>query len=750
MAMPLGLRQLLLALERRPNESIASEGFPYIVVVSMAALVGALAQNRTTFLSTQSGIILRASLTAAIYQHALQLSPAGRDGLTAGEITNLVAVDTQKIYDVMVEGHNAWSCPVLIILVSALLWIIMGPELVIGVVLLIAFLPIVQFFVTHMMALRKERSKLTDVRINILTAMLQGIRVTKLNHCETKVEEQVRHVRRQEMKLLRKELRMWGWVLTSAVCSPLLATTAAFSFYALVRHSANIVTPADAFTALLLFSILRFPINMAARLVGKSAQAGEGLRRIEAFLQREVRPTSQSGNEWASAPTDPSLVVKVENGSFGIRPQDIGLSQHVSISSGRGRSDARSDAESALESTKSPDEPIFNVHNLSLSLKKSEVIAIVGKVGSGKTTLLRAMLGEVPANPGTDLVVADQLSYAPQIPFILNRSLRDNILFGSDFDEVRYERILDACCLRDDVRRLGPAGDLSQIGERGVTLSGGQKQRVALARACYAKTDLALLDDCFSALDSTTAGKVFEGLFRPASDSNNEAGGVLRPCGTLLVTHAEHFLPKVDKILVMVDGEPSFFGTFDDLNQFAGEDGAAAALIDSSKKEVDGQQKDRGNKAKLRRDGTLEKDGIIMTVEEREYGVSSFKDWATWFINAGGVSFIFLQIVFLILDRGLYIASDWWLAKWSDAAFVELELWGFRLPPQSDGRSAQVHYVEIYCIIVFLSCVATASRTQWMCKCFYRRQDRLRTKTRPAHFVSYCSPRKCSLCRNHV
>jgi ABC-type multidrug transport system fused ATPase/permease subunit len=712
MAMPLGLRQLLRALERHPNASIVSEGLPYIVLVSLAALVGALAQNRTTFLSTQSGIILRASLTAAIYQHALQLSPAGRDGLTAGEITNLVAVDTQKIYDVMVEGHNAWSCPLLILLVSALLWVIMGPELVIGVLLLIAFLPIVQFFVTRMMTLRKERSKLTDVRINILTAMLQGIRVTKLNHYETKVEEQVRHVRRQEMKLLRKELRMWGWVLTSAVCSPLLATTAAFSFYALAHYSTHIVTPADAFTALLFFSILRFPINMAARLVGKSAQAIEGLRRIEAFLQREVRPTSQGGKEGASVPADPSLVVNVENGSFGIRPKDIGVSGHVSISSGW----ERSDAESGLESTKAPDEPIFNVHNLSLSLKKSEVIAIVGKVGSGKTTLLRAMLGEVPANPGTDLVVADELSYAPQIPFILNRSLRDNILFGSDYDQVRYERILDACCLRDDVRRLGPAGDLSQIGERGVTLSGGQKQRVALARACYAKADLALLDDCFSALDSSTAGKVFEGLFRPASDSNDDDGGVLRPCGTLLVTHAQHFLPKVDKILVMVDGEPSFFGTYDDLHQFASEDGSAAALINSSKKEENENQKDGGSKAKLRRDGAVDKDGIIMTVEEREYGVSSFKDWATWFINAGGISFVFFQIVFLILDRGLYIASDWWLAKWSDAAFVELELWGFRLPPQSDGRSAQVKYVEIYCIIVFLSCVATASRTQWMCK----------------------------------
>lgn len=467
-SMPLSLRRLLQALEENPNSAIVSQGLPFAILVCVASLVGAVAQNRTTFLSTQSGILLRASLTSAIYEHALRLSPTGREGLTAGEITNLVAVDTQKIYDVMVEGHNLWSCPLLILVVSGLLWGIMGPELVIGVVLLILFLPIVQFFVSRMLRLRKERSKLTDVRINILTAMLQGIRVTKLNHYETKVEEHVLSVREQEMKLLRKELNMWAWVLTSAVCSPLLATTAAFSCYALVDES-NIISPSDAFSALLLFAILRFPINMAARLVGKMAQAMEGLRRIEEFLQRETRPDDVNmGSADFRNPTD-GTVVKVEGGSFYIRPQDIGLSRPPSANNSENNSLDLS-RHSASESH--PEEVVFHVNNVNLNMKRSEVIAIIGKVGSGKTTLLRALLGEVPAQASTELWVSDALSYAPQIPFILNRSLRDNILFGADYDEAHYERVLDACCLRDDVRRLGPAGDLTQIGERGVTLSG--------------------------------------------------------------------------------------------------------------------------------------------------------------------------------------------------------------------------------------------------------------------------------------
>lgn len=467
-SMPLCLRRLLQSLEQNRGSSAIEDGLPFAVLVSLASLLGAIAQNRTTFLSTKSGILLRASLTSAIYEHALKLSPSGREGLTSGEITNLVAVDTQKIFDVMVEAQNLWSCPLLIIVVSALLWTIMGPELVIGVALLISFLPIVQFFVSRMLRLRKERSKLTDVRINILSSMLQGIRVTKLNHYETKVEEHVLSVREQEMKLLRQELFMWAWVITSAVCSPLLATTAAFSFYALVDEK-NIITPSDAFSALLLFAILRFPINMAARLVGKLAQALEGLRRIEEFLHRETRPDAEERKsiEFSKNDSGDGTVVDLKGGSFAIRSDDLGLSRH-------GSSDHFSVASQSQCSTydSKTGEPVFNIKNVSLDLKKSEVIAIVGKVGSGKTTLLRALLGEVPAQSGTELWVTGALSYAPQIAFILNRSLRDNILFGSDFDEARYETVLDACCLRDDVRRLGPAGDLTQIGERGVTLSG--------------------------------------------------------------------------------------------------------------------------------------------------------------------------------------------------------------------------------------------------------------------------------------
>jgi len=261
-SLPLSLRELLRVLEDNPGQAVVREGMPYAITLALAALLGALAQSRTVFLSTRSGIALRAALTSTIYEHALRLSPEGSVGLTPGQVTNLVATDTQKIFDVMLEAHNIWSCPLVIVVVTVLLWVSLGPEFIVGVAILILFVPVVKFFISKMLRLRKQRAELSDVRINILTSMLEGIQVSKINHYESKIEESVGAIRDKEMRLLRRELRCWGWVMSSAIVSPLIATGVSFAFYALAGEG-NVITASEAFSTLLYFSILRFPINLA-------------------------------------------------------------------------------------------------------------------------------------------------------------------------------------------------------------------------------------------------------------------------------------------------------------------------------------------------------------------------------------------------------------------------------------------------------------------------------------------------------
>ncbi len=134
-----------------------------------------------------------------------------------------------------------------------------------------------------------------------------------------------------------------------------------------------------------------------------------------------------------------------------------------------------------------------------MEINKGSCVAIVGSVGSGKSALLLSLLGDLPLVSGS-LHLHGTTSLASQQPWIVNASLKDNILFGKPFDSERYEEVLRVCELKEDISRL-PNGDLTEIGERGINLSGGQRQRISLARCVYSRSDIVLLDDCLAAVD---------------------------------------------------------------------------------------------------------------------------------------------------------------------------------------------------------------------------------------------------------
>ena len=122
-----------------------------------------------------------------------------------------------------------------------------------------------------------------------------------------------------------------------------------------------------------------------------------------------------------------------------------------------------------------------------------QLTCVFGEVGSGKSSLLLAILGELVKDDG--VVVADgTIAYVSQTPYIMNATVKENVLFGRPFDPVRYQTALTVSCLLPDIAIM-PARDDTEIGERGINLSGGQRCRVSLARAVYRDADIYLLDD---------------------------------------------------------------------------------------------------------------------------------------------------------------------------------------------------------------------------------------------------------------
>ena len=293
------------------------------------------------------------------------------------------------------------------------------------------------------------------------------IKVTKLNNYELKYQHRIGAVREQEVKLLRRELFYWALTLLIMVTSPVLASAATFAAYVLVSED-NILTAATTFTVLLLFAALRFPINYAGRLIGRAAQALDSLRRIAEFLDRDTRYDREddyskpvqadhiSGKEQTASETKPSCVLSVQRATFHVGKREASVLQED------------------LEANNVGPQGEFSIKDVNFSLAPGKILAIVGPVGSGKSTIINGIIGETQASHDTLVLKRGSVAYAGQIPFILNASLRANILFGLPYEKERYEAVIEACCLNQDIQQLGGARDLTEIGERGVTLSGGK------------------------------------------------------------------------------------------------------------------------------------------------------------------------------------------------------------------------------------------------------------------------------------
>jgi len=220
----------------------------------------------------------------------------------------------------------------------------------------------------------------------------------------------------------------------------------------------------------------------------------------------------------------------------------------------------------------------FTSPNLGLHIAAGELVAVVGPVGAGKTALLLALLRELTEGSaaGHDRSSSwEQQSgvlYAPQEPWVRSRSVRQNIQMHKPFKLGRYQDVLQRCCLAAELPLFGPALDLTQIGERGVTASGGQRARIQLARVLYAGGGACLLDDPLSAVDAHVGKVLFEQAIQ----------GGMSQCGrtVVLATHQLQYLPLVDRILVLNDGSIQHDGSYEEL---LGKGVQFASLLDSGK-----------------------------------------------------------------------------------------------------------------------------------------------------------------------
>nr|XP_037273420.1 multidrug resistance-associated protein 1-like [Rhipicephalus microplus] len=457
---------------------------------------------------------MRSAMINAIYRKALTLSSSAKGRFTTGEIVNLMAVDTQRIMEYIQVFNYLWTTPIQVALATYLLWQQLGVATLGGLFVMVSLLPI-NGWVT--MYLRKYQLSIMiqkDRRIKLMNEMLAGIKVLKLYAWETAFQKRVQDLRNVELIYLKKQAYLNAAIVFSFACAPFLVALVSFGVYVTI-DSQNILDANKAFVSLTLFNTVRVPLGLLPLIVSNTAMFLVSRDRINSYLR--------------SDDLDPMAVQTDANQDEAVKVEDASFAW-------------------------SRDSPAM-LNDITVSVPKGSLVAIVGSVGSGKSSLLSAFLGDMIKLKGS-VTVSGSLAYSPQQAWIQNESVRNNILFGHKYDKDRYDQVVEACALAPDLAVL-PAGDSTEVGEKGINVSGGQKQRISIARAAYSGRDVYLLDDPLSAVDSHVGKHIFDKVIGPK--------GMLRDKTRVLVTHRLSVLPEVDTVVVMRDGRVSDCGSFQEL-----------------------------------------------------------------------------------------------------------------------------------------------------------------------------------------
>ncbi|XP_027443261.1 canalicular multispecific organic anion transporter 1 isoform X2 [Zalophus californianus] len=538
----------------------------YSVLFFVVALIQSLCLQCYFQMCFKLGATVRTTIMASIYKKTLTLSNQARKQYTIGETVNLMSVDAQKLMDVTSYFHLLWSNVLQITLSIYFLWAELGPSILAGVGVMVLLIPVNGILVAKSKAVQVKNMKNKDKRLKIMNEILNGMKILKYFAWEPSFKNQVHELRKKELKNLLTFGQMQSVIMFLLYLSPVLVSVITFSVYTLV-DSNNVLDAEKAFTSITLFNILRFPLSMFPMVISSALQASVSRDRLEQYL---------GGDD-----LDPSA----------IRRCDCNFDKAVQFSEASFTWDRDSEA---------------TIRDVNLDIMPGQLVAVVGTVGSGKSSLMSAMLGEME-NVHGHITIKGTIAYVPQQSWIQNGTIKDNILFGSELDEKRYQQILEACALLQDLEVL-PGGDLAEIGEKGINLSGGQKQRISLARAIYQNSDIYVLDDPLSAVDAHVGKHIFNKVLGPK--------GLLKGKTRLLVTHSIHFLPQVDEIVVLGNGTILEKGSYSTL---LAKKGSFAKILKTFTKQTGPEEE-----ATVNEDTEEEDDcGLMPSVEEIPEDVAS-------------------------------------------------------------------------------------------------------------------------------
>ncbi|KAL4453909.1 hypothetical protein ABPG74_003792 [Tetrahymena malaccensis] len=442
------------------------------------------------------------------------------------DINNLLTVDVEESMQLFWGINQLVASLAVIVITFAIIYYKIGKSTVNGLYLMAGAM-VVSFLSGFFMNIFYDRIYSNkDSRISLCKDVIEGMKSIKYLGWQDIFSKKIKDMRQKEFLNVAAMRSIDGIFSTFIVCSNYFLL---YCFIVSYINDGNELINSNVFTIIALFGNLAFPIGMIPFSLKCMTKARISFFRIKSFLnideidESEVIQVNENQTE---------IAVQIQNQYFFWPNKELNEEQDIKQKkfkedfqdSENKYNDQENDAQKGSQQ--------FNLFIDNIKIQKGSLSFVIGKVGSGKTLFLLSILNEMKKSPQildtsiirddpniintlkmtnyeNKIVVNGNVAYVSQNHWLQSKTIRENILFGKQYDENLYMKCIEISQLKTDLSQFSK-GDLKVISSDGNNLSGGQRQRISLCRALYQDNEIYLLDDIFSSLDAHVADYIYK------------------------------------------------------------------------------------------------------------------------------------------------------------------------------------------------------------------------------------------------
>ena len=684
------------------------------ILFVLLQLISIFVNLQNSLIQQKISLKIRYQLNCLVFQKIVKISPSSFAQRTSkGKIVNFIQNDSMKISDLIKKCPGIIIYPGKIIAYIYLLFDFFGISFLFGLIVFIIMMLINIVIFKQYNVLQELFLKAKDNRMKTTTETFENLKIIKLYNWENQFKKKILDKRENEIKIGIKGIKVVITNITLFWFTPIIVSIVTIGFYMYSHETFSISTM---LVGLAIFNLIQQPIEGLPDIITSIIDTVIAMKRIEKYLkEKEINNNliksceneenaieinngyftwgiKQKNNEKkenekylddkdsdkdSDSDKDNHQEEQEEldeNGNYIILDNSINnLNTNIKINDNidddnRNLKETNSndnDNESDIKTNKYdfpiqikvPKNAEFDcvLRNINFKVKKNEKIAIIGEVGSGKSSILEAILNSlIILNPldCDGIHISGKIGYVSQTNWIQNKTIKNNILFFNNFDQKKYDKIIELTELKYDIETL-EAGDNTEIGEKGINLSGGQKARISLARCLYEEPDIFLLDDILSALDADIGKRIMENCIL----------NYLKNKTCIMVTNALQYIEYFDKIYYIKKGQFEFVGTYDEIKNKEFFIELNNIIIQNkilNKNNLDNKNNTNDNSLNEKKDYLK-----IIKDEDEEIGRVKLNIYCQYFKYLGGTWLMSIIVIIMILWQITQRASDYWLAYWS-------------------------------------------------------------------------------------